>query len=149
MVDKWERKCNQMDFTYGNDWASLSPMSHDDLLDISCKISEYSKTHSYKTSTLQHEYPAKCLDIGSAIAISMPGDEDWCAHYALSMLANYVDDSLDMTPQEQFIWQWNIIMNSMPWTMSLFELDQRVQHLFGRYSPVYRDELSLSEHMRK
>lgn len=33
--------------------------------------------------------------------------------------------------------------------MSLFELDQRVQHLFGRYSPVYRDELSLSEHMRK
>jgi len=104
MVDKRRKKCNDMDFSYKNDWATLSPMTHEELVDIFCKISDYSKTHSYKTSTLQHEYPEKCLDLGSAIAISMPGDEDRCAHYALCMLAKYIDDTLEMSSTEQFQW---------------------------------------------
>lgn len=75
-------------------------MTHIELQDVFCKVLQYSKTHSYKTSTLQYDYPDKILDLGSAIAISMPGDEDRCAHYALCMMAVYWDDALDMEDSE-------------------------------------------------
>lgn len=44
----------------------------------------------------------------------MPGDEDKCAHYALAMMAVYVDDDVELSAEEYFSWQFNVISSKYP-----------------------------------
>lgn len=84
-LDSRVHAANSMDYL-GSNW-NVESLSERDLIEIHAKILNYSTNgNCYKTSTLLKEYGAKVIDLGCAVAVSMPGDKDECAKHAMILL---------------------------------------------------------------
>jgi hypothetical protein len=87
----------------GSNW-NVESLSERELVDIHAKLIKYSTAgNCYKTSTLLKEYGSKVIDLGCAVAVSMPGDKDECAKHAMILLSHFIEeDALAYDEQYSF-----------------------------------------------